>query len=432
MGSWWVYTADSQASEQQELDEAEGNPSPRGRHGRLMRIPTTREDVVYSDKSIDLRSKRVVMKVLRFVMKYENQPDLWEPYSSRPFSDFLTEQFKLPLLLHDLFLAITLSLDPPYKTTTAFALPRIARHLRSTGKLGPGFSSVIPKWGGLSEIAQVGCRAGAVGGTVYVLGKGIKSVEPLPKGGEAQGAESIPGPAPKTNQPVPSEENKINASYNVILDDNETVRTAWIASSENELEPQSQPLPNSSESPTVSKSISIVSSTLAILFPNLAEGIPPPAGAVVVFPSGSLKTVEADPEHPPPLHLIVHSSETGECPKGQSVIYATTIGSQDLITMGILRLLRMSREPETPQVLWSLRYQQCSPEHPSADSDQVIDSREDSFVTLPSPSLDLVFDETILDTVKSAWERILGADTQDFLVFEDRNGMGEDDEGDDE
>jgi len=142
--------------------------------------------------------------------------------------------------------------------------------------------------------------------------------------------------------------------------------------------------------------------------------------------------VEADPEHPPPLHLIVHSSETGECPKGQSVIYATTIGSQDLITMGIMRLLHMSREPEAPQVLWSLRYQQCSPEHPSTDSDQVIDSREDGFVRLPSAPLDLVFDEAILDTVKSAWERILGGDAQDFLVFEDRNGMGEDDEGDDE
>ena len=61
-------------------------------------------------------------------------------------------------------------------TSTAYALPRIARHLRSIGQLGPGFSSVIPKWGGLCEVAQVGCRAGAVGGAVYVLGNSVSDV----------------------------------------------------------------------------------------------------------------------------------------------------------------------------------------------------------------------------------------------------------------
>ena len=43
----------------------------------------------------------------------------------------------------------------------------------------PGFGSVISKWSGLVEIAQVACRAGAVGGGVYVLNKGFEVNEKL-------------------------------------------------------------------------------------------------------------------------------------------------------------------------------------------------------------------------------------------------------------
>jgi hypothetical protein len=41
-----------------------------------------------------------------------------------------------------------------------------------------------------------------------------------------------------------------------------------------------------------------------------------------------------------------------------------------------------------------------------------------------------VFDESILDSVKTQWKDIVGDDGGDFLVFEDRNpvGDGEDEE----
>ena len=70
-------------------------------------------------------------------------------------------------------MALALSSAHPSQTATEYALPRIARHLRSIGVFGPGFGAVIPKWGGLSEVSQVSCRACAVGGGVYVLGKGV-------------------------------------------------------------------------------------------------------------------------------------------------------------------------------------------------------------------------------------------------------------------
>jgi RAB protein geranylgeranyltransferase component A len=295
MGSWWVFSPSQRSPHKdQTLDREQ---TTLALTGTLMRIPTTREDVVFSNKNIDLRSKRAVIKILRFVMDYENQQESWEPYSSKPFSDFLTEQFKLPRTLHDLFLALTLSLDPPAQTYTSFALPRIARHLRSTGKLGAGFSSVIPKWGGLSEIAQVACRAGAVGGAVYVLAKGIKQVSKT--GVKATDTAISAGP-------------RSNTSYSVQLDSDDTVNTEWIAGSKQNFIPS----PGGQDTmTTISRSIFIVSSPFSSLFPSLAEGSPPPSGSVVIFPSGSLGGSDLDT---PPVYLIIHSSDTGECPNGQS------------------------------------------------------------------------------------------------------------------
>jgi hypothetical protein len=294
MGSWWLYSPGTSPDEQEsESSEKDGTVS-----GHLTRIPTTREDVVFSNKSIDLRSKRAVMKILRFITDYENQAELWEPYSTRPLPDFLTEQFKLPLELHNLFLALTLSPNTPEATTTGFALPRIARHLRSTGKLGAGFSSVIPKWGGLSEIAQVGCRAGAVGGAVYVLGKGIEEIldntPPELNVSETSTADVSPPPM-KT----------------VKLQGGETVSTTWTIGA------PSSGLAVSSPSPSGSRLTSIISSPLLSVFPRLAEGVPVPAGAVIIFPSGSLVCNSTASSSTPPVYLVIHSSDTGECPSGQ-------------------------------------------------------------------------------------------------------------------
>ncbi|KAE9970369.1 hypothetical protein BLS_004951 [Venturia inaequalis] len=406
MGSWWVFSPGKPSDKPSSSDSIASAST-----GTLMRIPTTREDVVFSDKSIDLRSKRAVIKILRFVMDYENQQELWEPYSSRPFSDFLTEQFKLATTLHGLFLALTLSLDPPNKTYTSFALPRIARHLRSTGKLGAGFSSVIPKWGGLSEIAQVACRAGAVGGGVYVLAKGVKQFTKV----EGSVAKSIEDQAIKSTKATVDSESSM--SYTVKLDGDDTVSTEWIAGSK---QPSTSGSDDAVSIRTISRSISIVSSPLSSLFPTLAEGSPPPSGSVVIFPSDSLGGYGTGT---PPVYLIIHSSDTGECPTGQSVLYATTSGDQSLIAAAIAQVIQSVGEPEKPHILWQLQYQQRCDISSAPD-----DVGEGKSISLPVSSADLAFDETILDSVKAAWQKITGGQPQEFLVFEDRNPVGDDDD----
>lgn len=219
------------------------------------------------------------MKFLRFVGSYESQPETWQDCREGSFSSFLQDKFGLPSSAHGPLLALTLSPNPPNITTVDFALPRIYRHLTSIGLFGPGFGAVLPKWGGLAEIAQVACRACAVGGGVYVLGKGVENVSPKESG-------------------------KSNIA-SVKLDGGETVTTDWVAVSDEDL-PLS--MGHSGTEILVSKSISIVTSPLTTLFPATAESGPTPAGAVVVIPSsGNL----------PPVNIFVHSSDTGECPTGQ-------------------------------------------------------------------------------------------------------------------
>lgn len=224
------------------------------------------------------------MKFLRFVAASEGQPDTWHADRSTIFSTFLQQKFGLPPASHAPIFALTLSNQSIEHTTVEFAVPRIARHLTSIGLFGPGFGAVLPKWGGLAEVGQVACRAGAVGGGVYVLGRGVV--------GYAAGED-----------------------YNlkVKLSSGDEVFAKCIAGTQQEL-PGLAPRKESSGETFMSKSISIISSPLTALFPPTCEGGPVPSGAVAMVPSSS--------DDDPPVYLFAHSSESGECPVGQSTYHS--------------------------------------------------------------------------------------------------------------
>lgn len=80
-------------------------------------------------------------------------------------------------------------------------------------------------------------------------------------------------------------------------------------------------------------------------------------------------------------------------------------------------------ESEKPRILWQLQYQQRF-NIPSA----LDDVGEGKSIRLPASSVDLAFDENTLGSVKAAWQMITGGQPQDFLVFEDRNPVGDDDD----
>lgn len=258
VGNWWLF------------DGAES--------GTLKRIPNGREDI-FSDKSIDVRTKRSLMNFVKFVVDYQDYPDVWEPYADGPLLEFLTTEFKLPSSLQTLILALTLSTEIPSLVTVKYALPRIERHLTSIGIFGPGFGSVFPKWGGGSEIAQVACRAGAVGGGVYMLGTGVAKTETTASGAD------------------------------ITLTNDEVVHAGLVVDSQDAATEVTTP------NKVVAKTISVVSSDFASLFASTVDDAPTAVVSVFAFPSNSL-IVDGKPQEQP-VYIMAHSSDTGECPVGQ-------------------------------------------------------------------------------------------------------------------
>jgi len=338
---------------------------------------------------LDRRVKRSLMKFLKFVVDYENQTEIWEPHAGSPLPEFLSSQFQLPPDVQSILAALTLSLDPPEVTTVGCSLPRIARHLTSIGVFGPGFGAVVPKWGGGAEIAQVACRAGAVGGGVYVLGTGVKSATSSSNGvGDAT-----------------------LSSVEVVLSNGEIVKTRHFARG---TDYGGQP----TNATVVSKTIGVVSSPLTSLFASNVEGSPTAAVSIVVFPPKSLERTQVAP-----IYVMVHSSETGECPAGQCVLYATTLrsdSSKALLQTAISAFLKVSENGEG-KLLYSLYYEQSQVSSSSRQSTNSSDS-----------SLDLAFNEDMLRAVEEDW-KLVKADAPDeglapFMQFDERPGMNDDDE----
>lgn len=290
VGSWFVYKPPSGTSEDIGLATGEDQRSS----ASLVRIPSNREDILKSD-TLSRRSKQLLAKFLRFLTTFDEpeQRETWSPYSRKPFSAFLNDHFNVPPEVQWQIQSLVLSTLPSDEVTTDFALSRIARHLRSMGLFGEGFAAVIPKWGGFAEIAQVGCRACAVGGGVYMLGNGMQQTTVI--------MESNGGPT----------------QQRVRLHKGEEVKTNWLVSGLHD-SPPTDGLPAASSAVThvVHRAIIIVSSALESLFRPLSDGGPAAAAAIVAVPTSELGI--QSPSASGFVYIMAHSSDTGECPKGQS------------------------------------------------------------------------------------------------------------------
>ncbi|RYP02881.1 hypothetical protein DL764_005537 [Monosporascus ibericus] len=353
---------------------------------RLTRIPSTREDI-FSTQSIPARSKRSLMKFLKFVVDYnsEENTSVWEGQARQPLADFLTSEFKLDETLRKYILALTLALDGTIGVEDGLAT--IHRHLTSMGLFGPGFCAVYPKWGGLSEVAQVACRAGAVGGGIYMLGTSMHI--------EDDGSDGL---------------------VSLKLSNEVTIRASTVISS------QEQPSPDGQ---AINRLVAVVNSRLENLFEVVVEGSPIPAVAVVAFPPGCASTSIN------PVYAYVHSSDTGECPTGQSVIYLATSATSDapqILERALESLLRAAAPPgETPVTLYKVQYVQSLSRREATSTAR----GGATLFSFPSPSLNLLFDDGCLDAVKAAWKVVTKDEVpeDEYMVFEDREGVDGDSDG---
>ncbi|ERF73839.1 hypothetical protein EPUS_05544 [Endocarpon pusillum Z07020] len=429
VGTWWidrdrlVEVSESNKQNNGATDSHGGKGHPVVQpSGMLQKIPSTREDV-FADDTLAPRDKRALMKFLRTLIM---DPILdAESNQDHPIPSALTTLSAMPPLLAQPLLALSMSYDSPSAVRTKSVVSRIRRHIQSIGMFGPGFGAVMPKYGGGAEIAQVACRASAVGGAVYVLGRGLAKVdEPRVQSAEAEALAAAS--AEEVVRLELSDGEEIKARF--VVGGAEDIPTGDIEGGARQL---------NIDLVKMVHSISIVSSPLEHLFPPTAESGPMPAGAVVVYDGHDHKTTSGydSVSRAGPVYMVIHSSESGECPRGQCVIYSSTVssseGSEDAnvqrLDDAIANLLAASPLSDSKsEVLWSLKYRlQGRPI--DSDAGPVVSSQSGRVMLFPVASVDPVFDDSVLDGVKDIWKRILGNEVEvsEFLKFEERT---EDDE----
>lgn len=248
-------------------------------NGNLTKIPSNREDV-FADDSLSVRDKRKLMNLLRYVV---DEHDDVVPEEDATLKVTLQDRFKLSQNLNGPVQALSLTTDTLDKTSFSVTASRLKRHFMSMGCFGPGLAAVMAKYGGSSEIAQVACRAGAVGGFVYLLGQGISSINQYDKDVDR---------------------------IQVKLSDGIEVKTKYLVGSLSDL-PSTQTSMSTPEPATdvqVLHRISIISNPMKHLFvPAVENGAVPAVAVILADPSGGQL---------PPVYIQVHSEDTGECPTG--------------------------------------------------------------------------------------------------------------------
>ncbi|CAL1701889.1 unnamed protein product [Somion occarium] len=141
-------------------------------------VPTSKEDV-FKNKELSLVDKRRLMRFLLFAAgEFEGSNEL-AGQETQTFLTFLREKFSLANKVADA-IAYALAFCTSPSDLTLPALQRIRRYLRSAGRYGPS-PFLVGHYGGIGEIAQGFCRAAAVNGATYVLGRNIMSLNPPPK-----------------------------------------------------------------------------------------------------------------------------------------------------------------------------------------------------------------------------------------------------------
>lgn len=102
-----------------------------------------------------------------------------------------------------------------------------------------------------------------------------------------------------------------------------------------------------------------------------------------------------------------------------------------LLSNAVQKFLATIPEDPQPEVLWSLEYtkQYTVPGLPTSRAGKYPSGSSSQLILLPDLSPNLIVDDSLLDNIKDAWERIVGEEKGDgFMVFEDREGLS-DDEG---
>ncbi|KAI5851654.1 hypothetical protein DFP73DRAFT_629082 [Morchella snyderi] len=414
------------------------------RMGGFREVACTFEDVAWSADLSD-RDRGHLGEFLRFVMKHDSHDpadqkyrDIFTEYNAKPLQTLLTTLFPLPPAATASLCTLTLLPTPPAATPLARALPALARHFRSLGCIPDARSAaaLTLAYGGSAELCQVLSRAAAVAGGVNVLGRGVSSIATAEK--QQQEEEKGEGAAGRQRR------------YRVALDNGEEIGVDWIIGCPADLPPSPSPSPSpSTPRPTTatgeqpqtpaptSRAAYILTGTLpALLRKKHADEAVTPAAAIAVVPIAPTPTsTQPAPAPTPatdgsgddavPVYIQARSWVTGECPRGHTLLYASTVLGYDAIRTAVARLLQCQQAEEEggeaggpPAVLLSLFYT-CTATNTAATADAGAGSEEEGgggVVHLDEADgeggaggLGMVFDDGAVDEARALFVRVVGA-----------------------
>lgn len=128
------------------------------------------------------------------------------------------------------------------------------------------------------------------------------------------------------------------------------------------------------------------------------------------------------------LYPLVDACSSGsQTDKIAGVLYASTSlnGKQgfELLDKAVKALLASVDVSPAPTLLWTTQYQQ----HPTSGTETLPMGGNEHVLSFPPPSTDFAFDDVVFDRVRDVWQKIMGDDSGEFLVFQDREAYDDDD-----
>lgn len=403
--------------------EAEEKPTVLRRVGGNFReVPCTFEDVAWSVDLTD-RDRGHLGEFLRFVMKHDSEEpadqkyrDIFRDNRTRTLYDFVSKNFPLPPSAITSLSSLTLLPTPVTKMPVATAVPRLATHFGSLGNI-PDIRSAAAltiAYGGSAELCQVFSRAAAVAGGVNVLGRGIKNIQ-RPE----TALDVVPKTLPAVTETGAGEE--VKRKLDVELDNGETIHVDWIIGED---ETKSSPEP-SSEAVSIARAAYIISGSLSPIFEKKYKD-------ESIIPAATVIMVPATGEDAKPVYIIARSAVTGECPRGQCLLYASTatsgkagyediesavrrllenqIGAQFLLTASKPPILTNSTEPQ--KILFSLQYTTTNYPPPPRQGPM------DGIINLAPVGLGMVFEDEWVEEAMAVYEKVMGT-TEGFMRLPD-------------
>ncbi|TGZ84225.1 hypothetical protein EX30DRAFT_101524 [Ascodesmis nigricans] len=374
------------------------------RHGDLREVPCTVEDIAWS-QDLEGQDRANLGRFLRFIQQSASpEPTSGESNSSAsllaqnadtPLTTFINANFPLPPATIASIHSLTLLPTPPSSTPLHLAVSRLKTHLFSLGSIAEirSAAALTLSYGGSAELCQVWSRGAAVAGGINILSCDV-TPEPLPAS-SSDADDRIPLKL-STHPSTP-----ITAKHLIM-----------------ELEP-------SSWSEESYHAIYLLSTQLPPLFQKKlsTDAVSPAAVVVTMPPDQDAKTGLGNST---PIYLQIRSSATGECARGECVIYAVTAEEKErALLKRAVEMVVEAVDPTTQtgkgseKIVMSCEYASGDlkrvgvmkgAERRQGELEKVVSEevREKRVVKVRPLKRDIVFDEGTVEECRAVYERIVG------------------------